>query len=85
MVKLRLKRLGRKNRPSYRIIVVDSRARRDAAAIEELGHYDPLESEADKQLKLNAERAQYWLSVGAKPSETVERLLRRCGVAVEHK
>ena len=80
MVRLRLKRVGRKHQPSYRIVVVDGRRRRDGQPIEELGHYDPLAKDADKQVKINAERASYWLGVGAQPSETVSRLLARCGV-----
>ena len=80
-----MKRFGRRNRPFYRIVAIDSRFRRDGPPIEELGHYDPLEKDASKQVKINAERVQYWLSVGAQPSETVESLLRRCGVAVPSK
>jgi len=85
MVKIRLKRFGRRNRPFYRIVAIDSRFRRDGRAIEELGYYDPLEKDESKQVKINAERVQYWLSVGAQPSETVESLLRRCGVPVPSK
>ncbi len=80
-VVLRLKRFGRRNRPFYRICVMDARTRRDGRVIEELGHYDPVGS-SDNELKfeLNAERAQYWVSVGAQPSETVASLLKRSGV-----
>lgn len=81
MVTLRLKRTGRRHRPFYRIVAVDRQARRDGAPIEELGHYDPLEKDAVKQLVVNPERASYWLGVGAQPSPTVAKLLKRAGVA----
>jgi small subunit ribosomal protein S16 len=81
MVKLRLKRTGRTHRPYYRIVAVDIRVRRDGDPIEEIGHYDPLEKDAAKQLVLNPERAAHWLSVGAQPSGTVATLLKRAGVA----
>lgn len=80
MVKLRMKRTGRTHRPYYRIVAVDIRTRRDGDPIEEIGHYDPLEKDAAKALVLNPERAQYWLSVGAQPSQTVASLLRKAGV-----
>ncbi len=80
MVKLRLKRTGRRHRPYYRIVAVDLRNRRDGEPIEELGHYDPLEKDAARQLVVNPERAAHWLSVGAQPSETVAKLLKRAGV-----
>ena len=80
MVKLRLKRTGRRHRPYYRIVAVDLRNRRDGEPIEELGHYDPLEKDAARQLVVNPERAAHWLSAGAQPSATVARLLKRAGV-----
>ena len=79
-VRLRLKRFGRRNRPFFRLNAMDSRAPRDGKVIEELGWYDPRAQEADRQLSLNRERIQYWLSVGAQPSETVRDLLKRNGV-----
>ncbi len=80
-VVLRLKRFGRRNRPFYRICVMDARTRRDGRVIEELGHYDPVgSSENELKFVLNAERAQHWVSVGAQPSETVASLLKRQGV-----
>ena len=60
---------------------MDSRAPRDGRVIEELGWYDPEAKEPDKQLSLNRERIEYWLSVGASPSETVAELLKRGGIA----
>ena len=79
-VALRLKRFGRKNRPFFRICVMDTRKRRDGRALEELGHYDPLDPAPGKKFVLDEERARYWISVGARPSETVASLLRARGV-----
>ena len=80
-VVLRLKRIGRRNRPSYRICVMDSRTRRDGRPIEELGFYDPLQAaDSDAKFSLKEDRARYWLSVGAQPSETVASLLKRSGI-----
>ncbi len=61
---------------------MDARSKRDGRVIEELGFYDPMAKDEDKSLKVDAERAAYWLSVGAKPSETVRTLLRKSGVEV---
>ena len=82
-VKLRLKRTGRRNLPCYRLNAIDSRAPRDGRVIEELGLYDPLQKEPEKQMSFKRERIEYWLSVGAQPSETVANLLERAGIAVE--
>jgi len=79
-VKLRLKRLGRKNRPFYRLNAMDARAPRDGRIIEELGFYDPLEKDDAKALKVDLDRAKYWLGVGAIPSDTVQYLLGRLGM-----
>lgn len=76
MVVLRLKRMGRRHRPFYRINAMDKRAPRDGRVIEQLGWYDPLAKD-DKQLSIKIERVDYWLSVGAQPSKTVASLLRR--------
>lgn len=76
-VRLRLKRMGRRHRPFYRVTVVDGRKARDGRVIEELGLYDPLLPDESKQIKLNRERIDYWLSVGAQPSDTVRGLIRR--------
>ena len=80
-VRLRLKRFGRRNRSFFRVSAMDSRNPRDGRVIEELGWYDPNCRDAEKQLSLNRERIEYWLSVGAQPSETVSDLLRRQGIA----
>jgi len=81
-VKLRLKRMGRRHRPYYRLAAVDTRAKRDGRVIEELGYFDPLSTDPDAGLSIDTKRAQYWLGVGARPSETVRTLLRRQGVDV---
>ena len=78
MVKIRMKRMGMKKEPFYRIIVIDSRSARDGRAIEELGYYNPITDPSE--LKINAERAKYWLGVGAQPSDTVRGLLKKSGV-----
>ncbi len=78
MVVLRLKRVGRRHRPYYRITAMDKRSPRDGRSIEQLGTYDPLGPD-DRQVKVNVERVDYWLSVGAQPSSTVASLLRRVG------
>lgn len=75
MVRLRMQRLGRTHRPFYRICAIDQRTRRNGTVIERLGWYNPIEKDESKQLELNAERVQYWLSMGAQPSETVENML----------
>ena len=79
-VKLRLKRFGRLNHPTYRLCAPDARSPRDGRIIESLGYYLPKVVKADQQLGLNAERITYWLSVGAQPSETVASLIRRAGI-----
>lgn len=76
MVKIRLKRFGSKERPFYRIVVLDSRKPRDGATIEEIGTYAPISAE-DAQISFDEERAKYWLSVGAQPSDTVKRLFNK--------
>ena len=80
MVKLRLKRFGRRHTPFYRLGAVDSRAPRNGRVIEELGWYDPVCKDADKQVSLNEDRIRYWLSVGAQPSNTVANLLYKAGI-----
>ena len=77
MVKIRLRRMGAKKNPFYRIVVADSRYPRDGRFIEEIGTYDP---QADASVKVDAERAQYCLGVGAQPTQTVKTLLRNAGV-----
>ncbi|NQU48438.1 MAG: 30S ribosomal protein S16 [Planctomycetes bacterium] len=81
-VVLRLKRMGRRNRPFYRICVMDSHTRRDGRAIEELGHYDPINPEKGRHFDLNEERAKYWIAQGAQPSETVTSFLKERGIEI---
>lgn len=85
MVRIRLKRMGRKHRPSYRVTAVDGRRSRDGITIEELGHYDPGNRKADQQCRLDMERIDYWLSQGAQPSETVAQLIRKSRAAATAK
>jgi len=77
-VKLRLMRMGRKKRPFYRVIAIDSRSPRDGKYLEKLGTYNPLTEPLE--VSINEERALYWLGVGAIPSDTVKSLLRREGI-----
>lgn len=81
-VRLRLKRMGRTNVAFFRLCAFDSRTRRDGRAIEQLGHYDPRVEAEEKKYSLNRERISYWLSVGAKPTETVQSILLKNGIAV---
>jgi len=76
-VKIRLKRFGKKRAPYYRVVVMDSRTKRDGRAIEEIGKYHP--TEEPSVIEINSDRAQYWLSVGAQPTEQVAALLKLTG------
>ncbi len=78
-VKIRMKRLGRKNRSFFRICATDVRAPRDGRVIEELGSYDPTVPETDARVVLNGERVAYWLGVGAKASPKVSVLIKKYG------
>ena len=79
MVRIRMKSFGRRHRPFFRICAMDSRTGRDGRAIEELGHYDPMVRNTEARTVLNASRIRYWLSVGAQPSEAVQRILEKTG------
>ena len=74
-VKIRLKRIGAKKTPFYRVVVADERSPRDGKFIEEIGYYNPLTNPVD--IKINAEKATKWLSNGAQPTETVRTLLKK--------
>ena len=76
-VKIKLKRLGKIRSPHYRIVIADSRTRRDGRAIEEIGLYHPVQNPS--RIEVNSERAQYWLSVGAQPTEPVLAILKKTG------
>lgn len=77
-VRIRLKRMGAKKRPFYRVVVADSKAPRDGRFIEEIGYYNPTTD--PKIIKIDQEKAQKWLSQGAQPSETVKSLLAQAGL-----
>jgi len=78
MVKIRLQRVGKKKKPSYRVVVADSRAPRDGSFIEIIGHYDPLTDPAT--VVIQEEKALKWLRQGAQPTETVASLLSKAGI-----
>ena len=77
-VKMRLRRMGMKKAPFYRVIVADSRSPRDGRFIEEIGYYNPLTEPAE--IKLDADKAKKWLGNGAQPTETVKALLKKSGI-----
>lgn len=83
-VTIRMKRMGRKNREYYRICATDRRSPRDGRVIEELGTYDPHVSETDARCTLNGPRVDYWLSVGAQPSDAVRVLIKKYGTNGTH-
>ncbi|MCA9017060.1 MAG: 30S ribosomal protein S16 [Planctomycetaceae bacterium] len=76
-VRIRMKRMGRKHRPFYRICVMDSRKQRDGEAIEEIGTYDTSVVDKSKRVTIDLERVDYWMSVGAQPSENVATLIKK--------
>ncbi|MHC1578424.1 MAG: 30S ribosomal protein S16 [Dehalococcoidia bacterium] len=78
MVKIRLRRMGRRNRPSYRVVVADSRSPRDGRFIEIIGHYNPLTDPAT--ISVDESRALKWLRHGAQPTDTVRSLLSKLGI-----
>lgn len=77
-VKIRLKRMGAKKAPFYRVVVADSRYPRDGRFIEELGYYNPTTNPAE--IKIDVEKAQTWIKNGAQPTETVKSLLKKAGI-----
>ena len=77
-VKMRLRRIGAKKAPFYRVIVADSRSPRDGRFIEEIGYYNPLTEPAE--IKIDAEKAKKWIANGAQPTETVKALLKKSGI-----
>jgi len=76
-VRIRMKMLGRKHRPYFRIVAIDSRQPRNGRIIEELGSYDPMVKNTDERVRLKPDRIKYWMSVGAKPSEKVTILFKK--------
>ncbi|MHC4320950.1 MAG: 30S ribosomal protein S16 [Planctomycetota bacterium] len=83
MVKLRLKRMGRRNRAFFRLCAFDAREERDGRSIEQLGTYDPMAKEEEKKVVLKRERIEYWLSVGAQPTETVASILKKNKIGIK--
>lgn len=76
MLKLRLKRIGRKGSPSYRLVIMENTTRRDGRPIEEVGYYNPI----SKNCKFDSEKIQKWLSFGVQPTETVANLLKKANI-----
>ena len=77
-VKIRLRRMGAKRAPFYRVVVADSRYPRDGRFIEEIGYYNPMKEPAE--IKIDAEKAQKWIANGAQPTDTVKVLLKKCDI-----
>lgn len=82
VVKIRLHRFGKKKKPFYRIVVVDSRKRRDGKYIESVGFYNPVALENEELIRINKERAEYWLNQGAWPTDTVLSLFKKAQVSL---
>ena len=78
MLRIRLKRFGKKKQPAYRIVVADSRSPRDGRPVQEIGHYNPMTN--PPEVVIDGDRALYWVSQGAQPSEAVNRILVRQGL-----
>lgn len=76
-VRIRMKMMGRKHRPFFRVCIIDRQKARDGREIEEVGTYDPMVKDKAQRVKLNLERIEYWMSVGATPSERVATLLKK--------
>lgn len=83
-VRIRMKKMGRRHRPFFRICAMDSRVPRDGRVLEELGTYDPMIPEVDARARLNGERIAYWLGVGAQPTEKVKVLIKKYGAEGTH-
>lgn len=81
-VKIRLKKFGAKARPYYRIVVMDTRSPRDSKTIDEIGLYHPIEA-AEQQIRIDEEKAKYWLSKGALPSDTVRSLFNKKNIQIK--
>ena len=77
-VKIRLRRMGKKKAPFYRVVVADSRYPRDGRAIEEIGYYNPMTEPAE--IKIDAEKAKKWIANGAQPTDTAKSLLKKSGI-----
>jgi small subunit ribosomal protein S16 len=82
-VVIRLKRIGARKRPFFRVVVADSRSSRDGKVIEELGHYDP--RKVDEKVVVDAERVKHWLAQGARPTDKAKSVLKNGGILVSQK
>ena len=80
MLKLRLKRIGRKRSPSYRLVIMESKSRRDGRPVDEVGYYDPIA----KKYRFDTDKIQKWLSYGVKPTETVFNLLKKSEIIISN-
>ncbi len=80
MVKIRLKKMGRRHAPFFRVSVMESRCPRDGKVIEEVGYYNPIEKDESKQIVLKADRILHWLSQGAVATDTVANMLKKAGI-----
>jgi len=83
-VRIRMKKMGRKHRPFYRICAIDGKAPRDGRVLEELGTYDPMVPDVDARAVLNSERINYWIGVGAQPSDKVKIFIKKYGEGGTH-
>ncbi len=83
-VKIRMKKMGRRHRPFFRVCVMDARSPRDGRVLEEVGYYDPMVPETDARTVLNGERIDYWLGVGAQPTDKVAVLIKKYGSKGTH-
>ena len=81
--KIRLKRIGRRNRPFYRIIIIDSRKRRDGSAIEQVGWYNPIESNKEKNYVLKEDRILEWLKLGAQVTDPVKQINEKIRISIQ--
>lgn len=77
MVKIRLKKFGKKRQPSYRIVIQDARFNRDGKTIDEIGFYHPLDTDPNSYLRVDEEKAKHWIGKGAQPTDTVRQLLNK--------
>ena len=85
MVRIRLKRMGRRNYAFFRLCVMDAREERDGRSIEDIGYYDPHKEKFEEKFVFKRDRVEYWLSVGAQPTEKVRILLKKAGVEIPSK
>lgn len=83
MVKIRLKKFGKKRQPYYRIVIQDARVNRDGKTIDEIGFYHPLNQNVDTYLRIDEEKARYWISKGAQATDTVRRLMNKRNITIK--